>query len=125
MRIADHVTKARRIEKTMKRKLDRDADYEIFVETCMLAGTHWLNALLHKLAITAESSDLLHSDKPPLPGPIAAELQPVLRGNEADRGPAPGLPARNENLERGRREAVHGMLPARESLCAEGACLIK
>jgi hypothetical protein len=78
VRIADHVTKARRIEKTMKRKLDRDADYEIFVETCMLAGTHWLNALLHKLAITAESSDLLHSDKPPLPGPIAAELQPYF-----------------------------------------------
>ena len=78
MRIVDHVTKARRIEKTMNRKLDRDADYEIFVEACMLAGTHWLNALLHKLAITAEGADLLHSDKPPLPGPVATELKPYF-----------------------------------------------
>ena len=59
----------------MSRKLDRDADYEIFVEACMLAGTHWLNALLHKLSITQEGSDLLHSDKPPLPAPVAVELQ--------------------------------------------------
>ncbi len=62
----------------MNRKLDRDADYEIFVEACMLAGTHWLNALLHKLAITAEGADLLHSDKPPLPGPVATELKPYF-----------------------------------------------
>lgn len=78
MRITDHVTKARRIEETMNRKLDRDADYEIFIEACMLAGTHWLNALLHKLSITKESSDLLHSDKPPLPAPVSAELQPYF-----------------------------------------------
>jgi hypothetical protein len=72
------VTKARRIEETMNRKLDRDADYEIFVEACMLAGTHWLNALLHKLSITKEGSDLLHSDKPALPAPAGAELQPYF-----------------------------------------------
>lgn len=78
MRIADHVTKARRIEETMKRKLDRDGDYEIFVEACMLAGTHWLNAVLHKLSITNEGSDLLHSDKPPLPGSPRPELRPYF-----------------------------------------------
>jgi hypothetical protein len=78
MRIADHVTKALRIEETMNRKLDRDADYEVFVEACMLAGTHWLNAVLHKLAITSEGSDLLHSDKPPLPVPPGPELRPYF-----------------------------------------------
>lgn len=62
----------------MIRKLDRDADYEIFVEACMLAGTHWLNALLHKLSITQEGADLLHSDKPPLPVTPGAELQPYF-----------------------------------------------
>ena len=78
MRIADHVTKAKRIEATMIRKLDRDADYEMFVEACMLAGTHWLNAMLHKLAVTQEGSDLLHSDKPPLPAPVSTELRPYF-----------------------------------------------
>ena len=44
----------------------------------MLAGTHWLNALLHRLAITQEGADLLHSDKPPLPVPVGAELLPYF-----------------------------------------------
>ena len=78
MRIADHVTKARRIEGTMTRKVDRDSDYEIFVEACMLAGTHWLNALLHKLSVTKEAADLLHSDKPQLQVPVRADLRPVF-----------------------------------------------
>lgn len=78
MRIADHVTKAKRIEDTMIRKLDPDQDYEIYVEACMLAGTHLLNAVLHKYAVTDESSDLLHSDKPPLDAPVQAELRPLF-----------------------------------------------
>lgn len=59
----------------MIKKLDRNRDYETFVEACMLAGTHLLNATLHKLSITKEGSDLLHSDKPKLDAPIRAELQ--------------------------------------------------
>jgi hypothetical protein len=78
VRIADHVTKARRIEETMVNKLDRDRDYEIFVEACMLAGTHLLNAVLHRFSVTGEGSDLLHSDKPRLEVPIQAELQPLF-----------------------------------------------
>lgn len=62
----------------MIKKLDRDRDYEIFVEACMLAGTHLLNATLHKLSITKEGSDLLHSDKPKLDAPNRAELEPVF-----------------------------------------------
>lgn len=78
MRIADHLTKAQRIERTMLRKLDPDQDYEIYVEACMLAGTHLLNALLHKYAVTGERSDLLHSDKPQLDAPVPAELRPLF-----------------------------------------------
>lgn len=78
MRISDHVTKAQRIEDTMIRKLDPDADYEIYVEACMLAGTHLLNALLHKYAVIDDQSDLLHSDKPALQTPVKAELRPLF-----------------------------------------------
>lgn len=78
MRIADHVTKAKRIEDTMIRKLDPDADYEIYVEACMLAGTHLLNAVLHKYAVTDDGSDLLHSDKPALGAPAQSELRPLF-----------------------------------------------
>jgi hypothetical protein len=78
MKMADHMSKAQRIEHTMLRKLDRDADYEIYVEACMLAGTHLLNAVLHRYAITTEDSDLLHSDKPALREPVRAELRPLF-----------------------------------------------
>ena len=78
MRITDHMTKARRIEDTMLKKLDADADYEIYVEACMLAGTQLLNAVLHKYAVTSDTSDLLHSDKPALGAPVSEELRPLF-----------------------------------------------
>ena len=78
MKVADHLAKAERIEQTMTRKLDRDADCEIYVEACMLAGTHLLNALLHHYAVTSVSADLLHSDKPALNGPVRPELRPLF-----------------------------------------------
>lgn len=78
MKITDHVTKARRIEDTMLRKLAPDFDYEIYVEACMLAGTHLLNAVLHRYAITDGGSDLLHSDKPALKSPVPSELKPLF-----------------------------------------------
>jgi hypothetical protein len=78
VKISDHVNKVRRVEKTMTKKLDPNGDYETSVEAYMLAGTHLLNAILHKLSITKEGSDLLHSDKPALDVPIPAELQQVF-----------------------------------------------
>ena len=62
----------------MIKKLDPNGDYETSVEACMLAGTHLLNATLHKRSITKEKSDLLHSDKPALDVPVPAELQQVF-----------------------------------------------
>ena len=62
----------------MIRKLDPDEDYEIYIEAYMLAGTHLLNALLHKYALTDAKSDLLHSDKPALNKPVETELRALF-----------------------------------------------
>ena len=62
----------------MAGKLNRDQDYELFLEGCMLAGTHLLNAVLHQFSVTREEFDLLHSDKPGLEAPIDATLRPLF-----------------------------------------------
>lgn len=62
----------------MIRTLNPDRDYEIYVEACMLAGTHLLNAVLHKYSVINEASDLLHSDKPALDKPVGMELRPLF-----------------------------------------------
>ena len=78
MRPNDHVTKARRMEATMTAKLDPDKDYELYLEGYMLAGTHFLNAILHKFSVTKEEFDLLHSDKPVLDTAIEEKLRPLF-----------------------------------------------
>lgn len=62
----------------MAGKLDGDGDYELVVEAYMLAGTHLLNAILHRLSVTSEDFDLLHSNKPALKTPIEARLRPLF-----------------------------------------------
>jgi len=74
MKIKDHVEKAERIENSMKTKLDVHADYETVIENCMLAGTHYLNAVLHAKGVTEETFDVLHSDKPKFEKPDGDEL---------------------------------------------------
>ncbi len=78
MKIQDHLEKSERIERS-GRKLNPDADYEMFVETYMLAGTHVLNAVLHGMGITPEKDDLLHSDKPPLNVPVPPEISEMMK----------------------------------------------
>lgn len=78
MKIKEHIEKARRIDATMAGKLNRDQDYELVLEGYMLAGTHWLNAILHKYGVTAEGCDLLHSNKPVLEIPIPEPLRPLF-----------------------------------------------
>jgi RecJ-like exonuclease len=105
MRIEDHLAKAQRIENTMLRKLDSVEDYEIFVETFMLAGTHLLNAVLHRTGITSEHSDLVHSYLPKLESPVgpqAAEIITALKYIENLRpgylrGDVPWAPQDGEN----------------------------
>ncbi|QGP90995.1 hypothetical protein MGLY_03180 [Neomoorella glycerini] len=78
MRVEDHIAKAKRIEDTMMQKLDLKEDYETVIENCMLAGTHLLNAVLHKLGITEDNFDLLHSDKPKLDRQVDPEVAEIM-----------------------------------------------
>jgi hypothetical protein len=78
MKIKDHINRSKRIEHSAG-KFIRDADYEMFVEACMLAGTHLLNAVLHRSGITLDDYDLLHSDKPPLDTAVPAEIAEMMR----------------------------------------------
>jgi len=78
MKIEEHVDKCMRIERSAT-KFNQDADYEMFVEACMLAGTHLLNAALHGIGITPDGSDLLHSDKPNLDVAVPTEIAEMMR----------------------------------------------
>lgn len=59
MESTKHVSKAMRIENTLK-KLNPLEDCETIIENCMLAGTHLINAALHHLKVS--EADILHSD---------------------------------------------------------------
>jgi hypothetical protein len=78
MKIQEHIDKCARIERSAA-KFDRDADYEMFVEASMLAGTHLLNAALHGIGITPDGNDLLHSDKPKLDITVPTEIAQMMR----------------------------------------------
>jgi hypothetical protein len=56
----EHVQKADRILASA-RKL-ASGDYEMAIEAAMLAGTHLLNALLHRHSITDPADDVLHAE---------------------------------------------------------------
>ena len=60
MRPRDHLDKAGRIMASL-RKLP-ESDYEMAIEAAMLAGTHLLNAILHREQITADGADALHAE---------------------------------------------------------------
>jgi len=55
----DHEAKARGIERTLGKC--GDADYEMAIEGAMLAGTHWLNSILHRSGVTPPELDVLHT----------------------------------------------------------------
>jgi hypothetical protein len=57
--IEEHRAKAERIERSLA-KCAPD-DFEIKIEGAMLAGTHWLNAALHRSAITEPENDVMHT----------------------------------------------------------------
>jgi hypothetical protein len=50
---------AQRIERSLAKC--GPADYEMMIEAAMLAGTHWLNAALHRSGVTGEASDVFHT----------------------------------------------------------------
>ena len=59
MRIDEHRATAQRLERSLAKC--GPADYEMRIEAAMLAGTHWLNAALHRLGVTGAEGDVLHT----------------------------------------------------------------
>jgi hypothetical protein len=54
-----HREKALRVERSLAKC--HPGDYELRIEAAMLAGTHWLNAALHRLGATRPEQDVLHT----------------------------------------------------------------
>lgn len=106
MKIKEHIDKCTRIEHSAV-KLNRDTDYEMFVEACMLAGTHLLNAALHETGITFEGSDLLHSDKPKLDVAVPALIAKMM-----------GELKQIEDLRSGYLRGIAPWQPSHGNLCA-------
>lgn len=59
MDIEAHIAIARRIEGSLHKC--GPADYEMKIEAAILAGTHWLNAALHRLKASQPSDDVFHT----------------------------------------------------------------
>jgi len=55
-----HQAKAEAIERSLGRLTV--ADYEAVIEGCMLAGTHWLNLLLHARGLSEPERDAMHAE---------------------------------------------------------------
>ena len=78
MRIEDHWAKARRLEATRNWKLDTRADHEIVIWSCIHGGAHLANVILHRLGVTEDSFDLIHSDIPDLNRAVPPEAAAML-----------------------------------------------
>ena len=59
MKPEEHQAKAEQIERTLRKC--GPADYEMTIEAAMLAGTHWLNFILHRGGVTPPDLDVLHT----------------------------------------------------------------
>jgi hypothetical protein len=57
--VEEHRARARRIERSLSKCGDRD--FEMKIEGAMLAGTHWLNAALHRMVVTDPEVDVFHT----------------------------------------------------------------
>jgi hypothetical protein len=55
----EHREKAEKIERSLRKC--GPADYEMRIEAAMLAGTHWLNLVLHRMGVTLPQNDVLHT----------------------------------------------------------------
>ena len=55
-----HRDRAKRITRAMRHFTARD--YEAVIEGCMLAGTHWFNAALHRFGLRPDDLDVLHAE---------------------------------------------------------------
>jgi hypothetical protein len=97
MKAEDHWAKAARIEASRTRKLDRAEDYELIIWSCIHGGAHLVNAVMHRLGLTPDNKDYIHSDKiedgVKLPDSVVQMLDTLhsieLHGPRFVRGPEP------------------------------------
>lgn len=59
MDIEQHIAAAQRIERSLQKCVADDCEMKI--EAAMLAGTHWLNAALHRMGVTQSAGDVFHT----------------------------------------------------------------
>jgi hypothetical protein len=59
MNTEHHIAAAARIERSLQKCLAQDCEMKI--EGAMLAGTHWLNAALHRSGVTQSPGDVMHT----------------------------------------------------------------
>jgi hypothetical protein len=59
MNIEQHIAAAGRIEHSLRKCCAEDVEMQI--EAAMLAGTHWLNAALHRMGATQPANDVFHT----------------------------------------------------------------
>lgn len=55
----NHRHRAERIERSLVKLAD--SDWEMRIEAAMLAGTHWVNYVLHKIGISEPPEDMVHA----------------------------------------------------------------
>lgn len=55
----EHRFKAERIEQSLSKL--RGCDVEIQIEAAMLAGTHWVNFVLHRIGVSHTDEDMVHA----------------------------------------------------------------
>jgi len=60
LNIDAHRGKAERIERSLARLTC--SDHEMVIEASMLAGTHWLNLLLHRVGLSTPERDAMHAE---------------------------------------------------------------
>jgi hypothetical protein len=82
MKPSEHLVKAKRLEASLAR-LDPEADYEMVVELCMLAASHYFNVALHATDVTHEAMDQSHTFQPPMRYLSRAPGPEIQRGMEA------------------------------------------
>lgn len=86
MKIPEHLAKAGAFERAFA-KLDPVEDGELYIVLLMRAGTNRVNAALHALGITTDSTapppntvgDLNHTYKPPLAVEIPEQMQQIFK----------------------------------------------
>lgn len=100
MKIDEHFKIAREFDAVLA-KLDRQEDGLAVIEMLMMAGTNYMNAVLHENGIIPEEGDLTHSYKP-LPADWDLKSQPV---------PVQELMANMKHIEDVRKRYARGKTP--------------